>query len=232
MMRRLAFMIPLGFLLLTAVTLLIGQMKGAPDLKIAGNYISEFAARRDASGALVYWSMWGFGLTFVATAAALLLGHVKSFLVTLGCLCLAAGASLLPFVAEYRMWAPAPPTAPQPQNFLQRLFPPAPNVPVKGPDDVVREQVHGNAIHASLYWIATGMVLASCGLSRRAVSRKLTIVAWALLPLAALLLFSASLLPSLASLKGLVEWSSFGCLAVWVALATLTLAKADAVAEP
>src|SRR5688500_10879486 len=152
-MRRLGSAFTHSLLALTASVLVVGEVLGGADLSIVRDHISEFAARRDLSGTLVCLSMWGFGLTYLATAALVLRSRSESGWIRCGCLCLTATASLLPFVAVYRLWVP-PPYEP---TFLDKLFGKLP--PRIPPDSNVRQEVHGNAILASMLWVIAGMIL-------------------------------------------------------------------------
>lgn len=210
-MRRIDSILTLGLLGVTASVLIIGELLGGPDLSIVKNFISDFAARSNLSGTLVNLAMWGFGLTYLSTAAMLLRLRMNSEWVRLGCLCLAASAALLPFVSEYRLWVP-----PTPQHhhwmFLDSVFGSKP--PEEPPDASVREEVHGNLIKASMLWVVAGMIFVGIGIGTFRLPKGVgpSIASWSL-AVAAFLLFRGC---QGQSLEGLIEWMAFLCIGVWV----------------
>ena len=211
--------IALATLLVSAVILLVGELLGSSDLHIITNHISEFAARPNLSGRLVNLSMWGFALSYFTVAVHLLYTRTKpSLRVALGCLGLSAAASLLPFVAEYRLYyhQPEPPAQ---LSVWQRLgLVPRPIQPQKGAADVVREGVHGNVITASMLWAAGALTLLGFGCFRRADAHFMLRHSWAV-ALFSLLLFWMCNLPPAAWIKGLLELSAFSLIAGWLWLA-------------
>lgn len=187
-------------------------MIGGPSLSIVGNHISEFAARRDVSGTFVCSAMWGFGLSYLATAAVLIRWRGESTWVRWGCLCLAAAASLLPFVAEYRLWVP-PPHEP---GFWDWLI--GKKLTTMPADWSVRQQVHGNAISASMLWAIAGMIFVGIGARYSSSATILSKWSWRF-AIVAFVLFWGCNHQSLAPVKGLIELLAFVCIAAWLVVA-------------
>jgi len=198
--------LPLVILAATAAFLVAGECAAEPDLSFIKNHISEFAARQNFSGSLVRLSMWGFGFTYIVTAAIVIHKRNRYLLAILGALCLSAASSLLPFVAEYHLWVP------QAQRSFWNWLPFHSDIQI--PDDwKVRQEIHGNAIEASMCWVFAGMLLIGAG------ARKTGLWKWscALAP-SALVLFFLSNQPIVAWIKGLVEWGAFLCIALWIVM--------------
>ena len=171
MTRRFDAILALSLLGITAIVLVIGQSLGASDLSILRNHISQFAARPDKSGWLVCLSMWGFGLTYLATAACVLKWRGDSGWVRWGCLCLAAAAGLLPFVAEYKLWVapqPEPPTIIERAEawFSTHILRVQDSKPKAPPKAAERQKVHNGTIKASMRWVVAGMLLIGMGAIR------------------------------------------------------------------
>lgn len=230
--RPLDSLAALLLLIATGAVLIVGELLGGSQLSVVGNHISEFAARPGLSGRLVCAAMWGFGLTYLATAATLLRAEGHSAWVRWGCLCLGAAAALLPFVAEYRLWVP-PPEVPRQPGFWDWLIPPRPKAPSMPPDWSVRQEVHGNAILASMFWVMGGMILIGFGSLRSSLPRRLAV--WSFAGAAgSFLLFRKCADPSVTAIKGLVEWLAFGCVAAWIVavLRAVRPAKAHASERP
>jgi hypothetical protein len=209
-------LISLGLLVVTGALLFAGERLGPPDLRIAANHISEFAARPDLSGKLVCTAMLGFAATYIAVAVHLLQHLHRSTFCTLGCVALSAASSLLPFTAEYRLYYQAPPPA-RAASFWDRWFPPQPP-PGKPVDAVERERVHGNTIGASMLWVAAGITLIGLAARRRQSPSGLLRYSWCFAA-TAIVLFQLCQWAVLGRVKGLIEIAAFGAVAAWLALA-------------
>lgn len=208
-MRKLEALVPLLFLAVTAAILFTGLATGAKDLTMVGNFVSEFAARPDRSGTFVCASMWGFGITYIAFATVHLRRNPQCMLTILGALCLAAAASLLPFVAEYRLWVE--PVVVK-QSWWKELLGIGNQPQGKPPEWVIREQVHGNAIQASMLWVLAGMTL--IGLRNLRTDKRAVVVSVSLAA-ASLALFAACQKPVVSKVRGALELAAFLAIAGW-----------------